>query len=123
MAASDPRDNHGLFEKLSSQGDVDGLLGLYEEDAVYVASADNLLRGREQIRTALQMMIDLGIETRLELIELVETGDVALEKTRWTSRIPAQDGTTTESTGLSTVVLRRQPDGQWLMAIDDPGLS
>ena len=68
-------------------------------------------------------MIDLGIETRLELIELVETGDVALEKTRWTSRIPAQDGTTTESTGLSTVVLRRQPDGQWLMAIDDPGLG
>ena len=123
MAASDPRDNHGLFEKLSSQGNVDGLLALYEEDAVYVASADNLLRGHEQIRTALQMMIDLGIETRLELIELVETGDVALEKTRWTSRIPAQDGTTTESTGLSTVVLRRQPDGQWLMAIDDPGLS
>ena len=123
MAASNPRDNHGLFEKLSSQGDVDGLLELYEEDAVYVASADNLLRGREQIRSALQMMIDLGIETRLELIGLVETGDVALEKTRWTSRIPAQDGTTTESTGLSTVVLRRQPDGQWLMAIDDPGLG
>ena len=123
MAASDPRDNHGLFEKLSSQGDVDGLLELYEENAVYVASAENLLRGRSELRTALQMMVDLGIETRLELVGLVEVGDVALEKTRWTSRIPAEDGTTTETTGLSTVVLRRQQDGRWLMAIDDPGLG
>jgi len=37
-----------------------------------IASPDNLLRGRSEIRTALQMMVDMGIETRLELPGLVE---------------------------------------------------
>ena len=63
------------------------------------------------------------IGSRLELIGLVEVGDVVLEKSRWTTRGPGEDGKTEESTGLSTVVLRRQPDGCWRMIIDDPGLA
>jgi uncharacterized protein (TIGR02246 family) len=125
MAASDPRDNHGIFEKLASAGDVEGLLQLYEEDAAYVAGPgkDMLLRGHEQIGAALRAMIEAGYETKLELIHLVEVGDVAFEKSRWTTRLPAEDGTISEITGISTVVLRRQADGSWRMVVDDPGIA
>lgn len=123
MAVSNARDNHSVFEKLSSQGDVDGLIEMYDDRATYVASPDQVLEGHAEIRTALQAMVDMGYETRLELVGLVESGDVALEKSRWTTRIKAEDGTTTESSGLSTVVLKRHPDGCWRIVIDDPGLS
>lgn len=123
MPNTDPRANHGVFERLSAAGDVDGLLELYEENAVYVASAESVLRGRDAIRGALQMMVDMGFETKLELVSLVEVGELALEKSRWTTQIPAEDGTTTQTTGISTVILRRQPAGHWLIVVDNPGLD
>ncbi len=123
MPAMKARDNHSLFERLAKEGDVDGLLDLYTDDAVYVASSDQTLEGHEQIRPALQAMIDMGYETRLELTGLVEAGDIVLEKSRWTTRITGDDGKVEETTGLSTVVLKRQPDGSWRILIDDPGLG
>jgi len=123
MPAANPRDNHSLFERLSREGDVDGLVDLYTEDATYIASPDQRLEGRDQIRIALQAMIDMGYETRLELTGLVEAGDIVLEKSRWTTRITGDDGKVEESTGLSTVVLKRQPGGDWRILIDDPGLG
>jgi uncharacterized protein (TIGR02246 family) len=123
MAASDPRENHKLFQDRWNQSDVDGLVELYEEGAVYVASAEQVLTGRAEIRKMLEEMTALGIENQLELLLLTESGDVALEKTRWTMRIPGGDGETVEQSGLSTVVLRRQPDGAWRMVVDDPGLA
>ena len=56
-------------------------------------------------------------------MNLVELGDLVLERTRWTSTTPTGDGRTVEMSGNSTVVLRRQPDGGWRMIIDDPGLE
>ena len=123
MAVTDPRDNHSLFERLSKEGDVEGLVELYTEDARYVAGPDQHLRGRDEIRTALQAMVDAGYQTRLDLTGLVVAGDVALEKSRWTTELPGENGAMVETTGLSTVVLRRESDGCWRILVDDPGLG
>lgn len=123
MAASDPRENHKLFEDFWNARDVDGLLGLYEEDAVYVASPEQSLTGHAQIREMLEQMAALEMGNRLELLSLTESGDTALEKTRWTMTFTGEDGKPAEMTGFSTVVLRRQSDGRWKMVIDDPGVG
>jgi len=107
MASADPRENHRRFQDSWNAGDVDGLIDLYEEDAVYVASAEQELRGRGEIRAMLEKITALGIENRLELLRLTENGDVALERTRWTMQFPGEDGKKVEQSGLSTVVLRR----------------
>ena len=62
-------------------------------------------------------------KNRLELLSLTQNGDTALERTRWTLAFTGEDGKSTEASGLSTVVLRRQSDGSWRMIIDDPGLA
>ena len=123
MAASDPRENHALFQERWNARDVDGLIDLYEEGAVYVASAEQNLVGHEEIRAMLEEMTALGIENRLELLHLTVNGDLALERTRWTMQFPGEDGQPAPQSGSSTVVLRRQPDGSWRMIIDDPGLA
>ena len=123
MAASDPSENHRLFEQAWNRQDVDALLDLYEEDAVYVASADERLTGHVAIRAMLEQMAALKIPNRLELLALTENGDTALERTRWTMQFPGEGGAVIEQSGYSTVVLRRQSDGNWRMVIDDPGLA
>lgn len=123
MGVRDPRDNHSSFERLWNARDVDGLIELYEEGAVYVASAEQVLTGHSEIRAMLEQMLPLGVENKLELLVLTENGDVALEKTRWTMQFPGEDGNKVEQSGFSTVVLRRQADGSWRMLIDDPGLA
>lgn len=122
MPASDPRENHKIFEERWNAGDVEGLLDLYEEGAIYVPVAGQTLEGHAEIRPALEQATAAGITNRLELVNLVELGDLVLERTRWTSTAPNGDGKTVEMSGSSTVVLRRQPDASWRMIIDDPGL-
>jgi len=122
MAATDPRKNHERFQEFWNAGDVDGLIDLYAEDAVYVASAGQELRSRAEIRAMLEQMAKLGTRTRLELLRLTENGDLALERTRWTMQFPGEDGKTTEQEGFSTVLLRRGEDGEWRMIVDDPGI-
>jgi uncharacterized protein (TIGR02246 family) len=122
MAASDPRENHKLFQDRWNQGDVEGLIDLYEESAILLASAEQALTGHGEIRKMLEQMVAMKIRNELELLSLTENGDIALEKTRWTMQIPGEDGRRVEQSGFSTVVLRRQADDCWRMIIDDPGL-
>ena len=122
MGVFDPQYNHRSFERLWNERDVDGLVDLYDEAASYVASSEQVLTGHDEIRTMLEESTTMG-QNRLELLALTQNGDIALERTRWTMTFTGEDGESTEHSGLSTVVLRRQADGSWRMIIDDPGLA
>jgi ketosteroid isomerase-like protein len=52
--------------------------------------------------------------------EVVQAGDLALHLTPWTMAGKAPDGSAVTADGLSVAVLRKQPDGRWLMVIDHP---
>ena len=117
MAVSDPGENHRAFEAFFNQGNVEGLLSCYAEDAVFVAARGQYLKGHAQIRPVLQAMVDSGLRMKLELIELVELGEIALERALCTI-----EGSDAEPNS-STVVLQRGPDAQWRILIDDPGLG
>jgi uncharacterized protein (TIGR02246 family) len=119
MSVVNPREHHKEFERLWNAGDSDGLVQLYEEGAVYVPVAGQTLTGHTEIRAMLEQVTAAGLKNRLELLNLVELDDLALERTRWTMTLP--DGA--EQSGLSNVVLRRQADRTWRMIIDDPGLT
>ena len=117
MAVSDPGENHRVFEAFSNEGNVEGLLSCYADDAVFVAARGHHLKGHAEIRPVLQAMVDSGMQIRLELVELVRQGEIALERARYT--IEGSDG----EPNSSTVVLQRGSDAQWRILIDDPGLG
>jgi uncharacterized protein (TIGR02246 family) len=123
MGVRDPSENHERFERAVNAGDADALAALYEPGAVYVAGPGQQVIGRDAIRSALAAWLATKPRLRLALVGLATSGDVALERTRWTVVMPGPDGRPVESSGASSVVLRRQGDGTWLMAVDDPGLG
>ena len=115
MAANNPRENHQLFQAAVAAADIDALLDLYETDAVMVLP-DAHLQGRAALRDFFTAWLSAPADVSLELLQLIERGDTALEKTRCVSA----DADGGQTVSFSTVVLRRQPDDRWRICIDYP---
>ncbi|MEU7046366.1 nuclear transport factor 2 family protein [Streptomyces varsoviensis] len=108
--AGHPEDLARLFVERANAGDIEGIVALYEPDAVLAFPPGGQTVGREAIRAVLERL--LAPRPYFELEEPLPTvfnGDLALTSTR------AADGT-----GGRAQVARRQPDGSWLRVLDRP---
>jgi ketosteroid isomerase-like protein len=103
-----------------NQGDLDRAVAAYEAGAVLVAQPGQLARGSIQIREALAGFIVLQATLETETRELIEAGDVALYVSRWSLRGTDPTGKPVAMAGESADVLRRQQDGRWRIAVDNP---
>jgi uncharacterized protein (TIGR02246 family) len=120
MAQQDPLE---IIENLTdaiNRGDLDKALSLYEHEAVLIAQPNNIVQGRDAISTALQEFISLKPILKGKSHKIVETGNLAFYCSKWILTGTSPDGKKIEMTGTSSDVLRRQPDGKWLIAIDNP---
>jgi len=100
-----------IVERLNA-GDVDGLVELYEPDAVLDLPGGHTVTGAREIRAAYERLVADG--PRFEQGEQQPTlrwGDLALTSSRL-------------GTGVITVeVAHRQVDGTWLWVIDRPSVN
>ena len=116
MPANSPEEVDVLFEKALNSGDVSGLVSLYEPNASLVGADGQPATGHDAIRGALQGFADMKPKIDLKVEKTVQVGeDLALCYGVWTLTTGDQ-----KMTGKSMEVVRRQADGTWLFAIDDP---
>lgn len=114
----------GLEETLQSfyaafnDRDVERLLALFEPHAVYVTASGQHACTPADIRTALQRTLDKETRIVQGTRQTIIAGDIALMMSNW-SLAPVADDSDPVG-GTSTIVFRRQPDGDWLIAIDNP---
>ena len=101
-------------------GDLDGLVALYEPNAVFQPRPSTVVEGREAIRQALGELLALQPAMVAETVEVLQADDVALVVNEWTMTGTAADGTEVRQGGRSADVVRRQPDGTWLVLVDKP---
>lgn len=107
---SEPDGVMRLFVERANAGDAEGMAALYEEGAVLAYPPGSEIRGRERILEACRALVARGVAFQLEpRLPTILQGDLAL-----TSSVSA------DGTGVRVQVLRRQPDGSWLRAIDRP---
>ena len=119
MPAYNPAEIHALFEQAFNHADVDALTGLYEPSAVLVVGGNEVV-GRENIRNALESLVAgrgrMTLETRAVVASHL---GLAVLHGGWLIECPTGTGSETRR-GLSTEVVRKQPDGTWLFVIDSP---
>jgi uncharacterized protein (TIGR02246 family) len=108
------------FAALLAEGDLDGMLELYEPDAAFAPEPGSSVTGRDGIREALRPFAAMRPRMTGEFAKVIHAGDTALVAYRWTLRGTGPDGKAVEMAGTSADVLRRRPDGSWAIAIDDP---
>ena len=102
------------------QGDIEGIMRTYEQGAVVVAAPGAPVSGTPALRAMFAGFIAAKAHFSFLGHEVIQAEDIALHLTPWRMAGVAPDGTAVEASGLSVAVLRRQPDGRWLMVIDDP---
>lgn len=102
-----------LYKERIAAKDVDGVLDLYEQNAVLVLPDGTSVVGRTSIRSILEMVVAgpaVEFEDGSELA--FECGDVALSHLRWRA------GDSGPFSAASDV-FRRGTDGGWLVSIDN----
>src|SRR5512134_355570 len=100
-----------------SRGDVEAALMLYEPDAVLIAQPGRPARGSTELRAALEQFAALKPTLRTQAQSVVEVNDIALYIGRWKLHGTDPSGQEIAMGGESSDVLRKQPDGGWLIAI------
>lgn len=107
--AQQPEDLGRFFVERANAGDVEGLVQLYEPDAVLVSGPDRLATGTDALRQALERFVASRPVLAGQSQPAPRFGDLALTSTRFAG-------------GATAEVARRQPDGSWLWVIDQPNV-
>lgn len=102
------------------KGDIVGILKTYEPAAVVVAEPGVPVSGKSALEAMFAGFITAGARFTFLGHEVIQAGDLAVHFTPWRMTGMGPDGRPISGGGLSVAVLRRQPDGKWLMVIDDP---
>ena len=107
VPAVEPEDLEHFFVERVNSGDVEGLVALYEPDAVMAISPGTVAIGSEAIRQVFSEFVASGVQLTLgDQQPALRVDHLALGSTRLV------DG------GVTAEVARRQPDGTWRWVID-----
>ncbi len=120
MPARTPADVDRLVAEAISRGDLETALACYEDDASLVPQPGQAVRGAAALREAVGAFVALKGQLDITVEEVVEAGDLALLRSRWTLRGTGDDGQPLEMAGAGVEVVRRQADGSWRFVIDHP---
>jgi len=115
MTAKKPQDIHRFFLDAFNRGDLEALVALYEPDALFV-TGQGPVTGHDAIRHAYRHILAHGVQMELQTHTVLESSEgIAVLHASWTYHLGEN-----AIAGLSTEVVRRQPDGSWLFVIDEP---
>ncbi|QOF74240.1 nuclear transport factor 2 family protein [Aminobacter sp. SR38] len=109
------------FAAIRNSGDVEALLGLYEEDArLLVDAGGEGFAGKAAIAEELERLVRMPGTMRSQNTFCVEHGDLALLRADFA--IVDEEGRTL-CFGFTAEIVRRQADGMWLYVVDHAGAS
>ena len=109
--ALEPEDIAKFFIERARAGDVEGLVALYEPDAVLASGNGHIAIGTEAIRRFYVELLQVRSDFEAgEQSPPLRNGDLALTSSRLKSgRVTAE-------------IARRQSDGTWLWSVDQPAI-
>jgi ketosteroid isomerase-like protein len=110
--AQNPEALARFFVVRANAGDVDGLVALYEPEAVLAGPGGQIMRGHDAIRRFYAgLLAERPTFQAGEQRPALRHGDLALTSSRLVNGI------------VTAEVARQQPDGTWLWIIDQPAIA
>ncbi len=119
----DQRDVLAVVERMTSafqQGDIDQVMASYETSAAVLFEPGTPVSEPAALRQMFEAFSAMSPNFTYSGHEVVVAGDVAVHFAPWTMTGTSPEGQKIEQNGLSVAVMRKQPDGRWLMVIDNP---
>ncbi len=100
--------------------DINGVLASYEPQAVIVFAPEKPVSDSAAIREGFSGFFAVNPVFKYSAHEVFINGNLAIHFAPWVMNGEAPDGKGIQQSGLSVAVLRRQPNGKWLMVFDNP---
>ena len=109
----------------TAEGDLETVLSLIAEDAVFLLSDQPPMRGQEAFAGALRSALEqVRIEGKPDIQEIHVAGDYAFCWNQLSLTLtPLQGGSTQRRAGPTLSVFRKEPDGRWILFRDANMLS
>ena len=120
MSTSNPVDTVTQLVNAVNQGNLEAAVACYEAEATLIVQPGQVATGKKAIREAFAGFIAMKVAITTETHKIIQAGDIVLFISKWTATGTDPDGTPVKMGGISSDVLRRQTDGRWLIAIDNP---
>ncbi len=120
MAAKDPEETVRMVAEAINTGRIDDIDDLYETDAVLVVEPGKTVTGIAAVREGFAAFMALKPTLTTEHNFMVSTPDLALVSSKWTLSGTDPEGKPVAMDATSMDVVRRQADGSWKVAIDNP---
>jgi uncharacterized protein (TIGR02246 family) len=121
MPARTPEECDALFGVSINKGDLEGLVALYEPNASMVRQDGTSASGIAAIREGLAEFVAMKPKVTMNVTKVVRAGDdLAVLYNDWSLTAKGQDGSPVAMSGKAMEIVRRQRDGTWLFAVDDP---
>ncbi len=108
------------FAAAISAGDLDRALSFLTPDCVFLIDQQPTLEGVDAVRVFGRRMMAAGVRVAVDTTRVEQSGNLAFELARYTMMISRKDGTKVEERGKIVNVWRRQPNGEWKMAVHAP---
>jgi uncharacterized protein (TIGR02246 family) len=117
---SDPRNLSGRYNELFRQGDLEGLVSLYEENAILCPTPGQEIKGRAEIKKRLSALLTLKGALSTTEQNCVEFENIALLHARWNFTGVSPEGKTVQMGGSYSKLAQRGADGAWRYVLDIP---
>jgi ketosteroid isomerase-like protein len=103
-----------------NSGNLDALTALYEPNAAFATQPGTLVEGPAAVREALAGFVAMKGTINMTIKRILKAADLAVAIGSWSFVGTAPGGTAVHLSGKNVDVLRRQGDGSWLFALDNP---
>lgn len=123
LRIENPSDYDRIFQDAFNAGDLEGLVSLYEPDAIFISAPGQVAAGADSLRAAFAGFLATKPSFELKMTSFHQVGDIALECSDWKLDGNDPDGNPVALGGRCSGILRRQGDGRWLFVIDNPFAS
>jgi uncharacterized protein (TIGR02246 family) len=114
-------DVYSTLLKAFNAGDIDATVACYEPQACFVLKSGHAARGVVELREMYRATFSYKPDLELDVRKIISAGDdLALVVVEWKSKTVSSSGEAKVWAGTATDIVRRQPDGTWKLALDNP---
>ena len=120
MAAQDLRDVTQRYVEAFNRGDLDAAVEFYTDDATFLHPHAEIVSGKQAIKEFFEAgRVFLGLKRlNFEILESGCDGNLAYERGIMQIDIEPEGGQALVDKGKYLVVMKRQSDGSWKVAVD-----
>ena len=114
-------DVHPIYMKAFNSGDIDATVSCYESGGCFVAKSGRVARGTAELREVYRITFAGKPTIKVDIGKVIPAGeDLALIIGQWTSTAETSAGNTKVWSGTYADIVRKQLDGTWKLALDNP---